>query len=140
MYLPDINLWIAWAFDMHVHHGPATTWFEERPEASFFFCRLTQQGFLRLASNPRVLKEDAVSLAEAWRLYDTILSDPRISFLDEPTDVEVVWRSYTQGLSFAPNTWSDAFLAAVARAAHLELVTFDRGFRKFRDLSCTILS
>ena len=74
IYLPDVNVWIAPAFQRHAHHAPAKTWFDRIPEDGCSFCRLTQQGFLRLATNPKALKQDAVSLAKAWRLYDAFLA------------------------------------------------------------------
>ncbi len=140
MFLPDINLWLALAFDVHFHHLDAKRWFDGLPAGLFRFCRLTQQGFLRLASNPKVFNEDAVSLSAAWDLYDRILSDPRIAFVHEPSDIEIHWRAFTRRSTFSPNLWSDAYLAAFARAAGLELVTFDKGFAQFPSLNCTILS
>jgi toxin-antitoxin system PIN domain toxin len=140
MFLPDVNLWLALAFKRHVHHAAAKDWFDQVPDASCFYCRLTQQGFLRLATNPKAFAEDAVSLADAWRLYDMFLSDSRVVFAEEPANLEPLWRSYTQGQSFSPKIWNDAFLAAFAKAAMLEMVTFDKAFSQYEDVNCTILS
>ena len=140
MFLPDINLWLALAFESHFHHDSAKRWFDGSPSGSFYFCRLTQPRFLRLASNPKVFQEDAVSLSRAWDLYDVIMSDPRVTFVDESENVESYWRAYTRRPTFSPNIWSDAYLAAFARAAGLELITFDKGFAQYKSLSCTILS
>ena len=87
MFLPDVNVWIALAFATHVHHVAAKNWFDGLPSGLFFFCRMTQQGFLRLATDPRVLQSQAVTLPEAWKMYDTVLRDVRISFSDEPVGV-----------------------------------------------------
>ncbi len=140
MFLPDINLWLALAFESHVHHGAAKIWFEGATNAGCCFCRLTQQGFLRLATNPKAFGEEAVTLPNAWRIYDELLVDPRISFSAEPPNVETHWRAYTQRQVFSPKVWNDAFLAAFARTADFELVTFDKGFAQYTDLRCTILS
>ena len=140
MFLPDVNLWLALVFGSHFHHRAAKAWFKSLPNDTCFFCRLTQQGFLRLATNPRVLHEDTVSLTEAWGLYDTMLSDPRVAFSQEPAGLEPAWRGYTQRQSFSPKVWSDAFLAAFAEAASLALVTFDRGLAQYQNVNCTILS
>lgn len=140
MFLPDINLWLALAFESHFHHAAAKRWFDGAPSGSFFFCRLTQQGFLRLASNPKVFNDEAVTLSRAWDLYDAILSDPRVAFVNESENLDAYWRTYTLRPSFEPNIWSDAYLAAFARAAGLELVTFDKGFAQYKNLSCTILA
>ena len=74
MYLPDVNVWLALAFDFHRHHAAAEIWYK-RSSATCYFCRWTQQGFLRLATNPVVFKEEAVSLRDAWKMYDTIVKD-----------------------------------------------------------------
>ena len=138
MFLPDVNLWLALSFDSHVHHSAALLWFEASSQTSYF-CRLTQQGFLRLATNPKVLGDEAISLKEAWGLYDSILADPLAAYAEEPHDFEANWRGYTQKESFTPKVWSDAYLAAFARAARFEVVTFDRDFRRYKQTRCTIL-
>lgn len=139
MLLPDVNVWLALAFDLHFHHNAAKSWFDGS-EDKCAFCRFTQQGFLRLATNPAVFKEQAVSLEKAWRMYDAVLGDPRVEFADEPAGLEIYWRGYTKRRSHSPHVWSDAYLAAFARAASCELVTFDRGLRQYKNLHCTVLS
>jgi hypothetical protein len=139
MFLPDINVWLALAFDTHVHHPLANAWFIGETAASFGFCRQTQQGFLRLATNPSVLGADAVSMKEAWSLYDTIRRDSRIVFVDEPPELEAIWRSLTDEVQFSPKVWNDAYLAAFAIAGELELATLDRGIARYSQLSCKVL-
>jgi uncharacterized protein len=140
MFLPDVNVWLALAFNSHVHHAFAMGWFDGVSSDGCAFCRLTQQGFLRLATNPKAINADAVTLSEAWRMYDAFLGDPRVRFVREPAGLETLWRGYTQRRSFSPKVWNDAFLAAFARAADCELVSFDKGFTQYTDLKCTILS
>jgi uncharacterized protein len=140
MYLPDINLWLALAFDAHVHHPAAKTWFDRLSSQKCFFCRLTQQGFLRLATNSKAVGTAAVPMAQAWQLFDLYLSDPRVAFADEPANLEMHWRGLTQSQKYSPKVWSDAYLAAFALSAQLELVTFDQGFAQYTNVPCTILS
>jgi toxin-antitoxin system PIN domain toxin len=139
MFLPDVNVWLALAFDVHLHHPTAKTWYDTSSDTCCF-CRMTQQGLLRLASNPAVFKDRAVSLQKAWQIYESILSDPRITFADEPENIEGHWRAFTRRRSFSPNLWNDAYLAGFAKAADFELVTFDRGLLQFKGIRCTILS
>ena len=101
MLLPDINVWLALTFDSHAHHPVAKPWFDGLSNEGCFFCRMTQQGFLRLASNSRVFGQHAATLAEAWRMYDLFLSDPRVSFADEPANLEDHWRNFTQNETFS---------------------------------------
>jgi uncharacterized protein len=140
MFLPDVNLWLALTFVTHIHHSIAQSWFDGLSSDECSFCRLTQQGFLRLATNPKAVGAAVVTMWEAWRMYDAILGDPRVVFAREPAGLETVWRGYTQRRTFSPKVWNDAFLAAFARAADCELVTFDKGFTQYTDLKCTILS
>lgn len=139
MLLPDINVWLALAFDGHVHHVSAKRWFDALSTEVCSFCRMTQQGFLRLATNPKVFKEDAVTMAEAWEKFDLFLSDPRVSYANEAKGIEQIWRSFTQQGSFSPHVWNDAYLAAFAIGNKMELVTFDRGIMQYGQLDCTLL-
>jgi len=101
---------------------------------------MTQQGFLRLATNPKAFQDEAVTLAEAWRLYDSLLADPRVSFALEPHDMELLWRDYTWRRTFSPKVWNDAYLAACACTEGNELVTFDQGFSQYPGLAYTHLT
>lgn len=141
MLLPDVNVWLALTFDSHFHHPAAKSWFDGLSNDSVcYFCRLTQQGFLRLATNRSVFGKDAVTLPDAWQKYDLYLSDPRVSFAEEPAHIEIHWRTYTQSRSFSPKVWNDAYLAAFALAGGLELVTFDKGFTQYQNVTSKILS
>src|SRR5687767_1420006 len=102
MLLPDVNVWLALTFDSHVHHPAAKAWFDGLSSDICCFCRLTQQGFLRLVTNPKAFGARAVTLDEAWRQFDLYLSDPRVEFADGPVMIENHWRSFTQKQTFSP--------------------------------------
>jgi toxin-antitoxin system PIN domain toxin len=138
MHLPDVNLWLALAFESHFHHV-AAEWFDASSQ-DIAFCRLTQQGFLRLVTNAKAFGDEAVSMNVAWTLYDQFQQDPRVSFVEEPLTLETYWRKYTSRSTFSPKLWNDAFLAAFAKSADFEIVTFDLGFRQFDGVNCTVLS
>ena len=139
MLLPDVNVWLALTFDSHVHHPAAKNWFDVLTDEICLFCRMTQQGFLRLATNRKVFGSSALTLSEAWQNYDIFRSDPRVSFGDEPVNLEAHWRGFTTRQSYSPHVWSDAYLAAFAVADQLEVVTFDRGFAQYANARCTFL-
>lgn len=139
MYLPDISFWLSLAFEVHVHHSASKAWFEQTEPQSCSFCRFTQQGFLRLATNPSVFGRETVKMELAWSLYDGLLLDERVIFLSEPNGLEDFWREYTKTGGYSHRTWSDAYLAAFARAANLELLTLDGGFLNYPDLSIRII-
>ncbi|TWU28592.1 TA system VapC family ribonuclease toxin [Bythopirellula polymerisocia] len=140
MHLPYVNLWLALIFDTHFHHSSAKEWFDNVAAGTCNFCRMTQQGFFRLVTNPSVLNDETLTLREAWDTWDRMLSDPRIGFVGEPENIESQWRNFTERDSFSNKVWSDAYLAALAKAADMELVTFDRSFAQYEGLNCNILS
>ena len=139
MHLPDINVWLALAFEVHLHHGAAKAWFEGTEPDSCAFCRLTQQGFLRLATNPAIFKDEAVTMDVAWSCYDKLLEDERVYFMREPEGLERAWRVCTRNRGYSHRVWSDAYLVAFARTANLKIATFDQGFREYNTIRVTIL-
>jgi len=139
-FLPDVNFWIGLAFDAHPHHKNASAWLAENADGTIGFCRTTQQGFLRIATNRKAMGDDVVSLPQAWRAYDTFHQVPRISFFEEPFNLETHWRKFTDCEEFSANIWTDAYLAAFACSADLHIVTFDRGFARYAELKVVRLT
>lgn len=62
MLLPDVNVWLAMTFESHRHHHSAKSWFDAIETEVCFFSRYSQQGYLRLATNPSVFKQDVLTL------------------------------------------------------------------------------
>ena len=132
-------MWLALTFDSHIHHPAAKNWFDALSGEVCCFCRTTQQGFLRLATNSKVFGVHALTLRQAWQEYDRFQSDVRVSYADEPANLEIHWRGWTQHQSFSPHVWNDAYLAAFARAGSLEVVTFDKAFSQYSGANCRFL-
>lgn len=143
MYLADVNIWLALAFDGHAHHQTVRTWFRRKPrQRDLTFCRATQQSFLRLVTTASVAKGfDAVVLsnAEAWALYDRLRGGEQITWTPEPEGLEAIWKRLSVRGQSSPKLWADAYLSAFAIAAEAEIVTLDRAFRQFDGLSATVL-
>jgi hypothetical protein len=133
MFLPDINVWLAVAFEAHEGHLRAKTWFDSLDDESCVFCRMTQTGFLRLATNPSVFKDEALTLSEAWSSYDELLGDPRVGFSQEPLGLENLWRKRSMVHGYSPKIWNDAYLSAFSEAGGLRLATFDKGFSAYKN-------
>lgn len=124
---PDINVWVALTYEGHTHHVAARNWFNAiQPDARLFFCRFTQLGLLRLLSAEAVMGGEAMNQAEAWNAYDRWLEDGRVTILDEPAELEPIFRGMSQLQRPSPKDWADSYLAAFATSAHLALVTFDQ--------------
>ena len=140
MYLPDINIWLALVFQIHGHHTRVLSWFEKAGDRSCVMCSMTKQGLLRLSTNPAIFKDEAVTMAGAWDIYGRLIDDPRIFYLHEPDDVDVLWKKYTVRLDYSHKVWNDAYLAAFAKGYDFSIVTLDKGYKKFTGLDCVLLS
>jgi toxin-antitoxin system PIN domain toxin len=139
MQLVDTNVWLALAFQSHAHHAPAKAWITSAARQSCCFCRVTQMGFLRLATNRKIFPLDAVPMIRAWQLYDEMLADYHVVYAEEPLGIDTRWQNLTQSSRFSTNVWTDAYLAAFAITADVELVTFDKAFTQFDGLRSVIL-
>jgi toxin-antitoxin system PIN domain toxin len=143
MILCDSNVWLALTLSEHSHHGVAREWLEQQSEPdSIGFCRTTQQSYLRLLSNSKLLNcygNEALTNLQAWKAYDALLGDFRIVLLPEPTGLEAWWTRFALRDSASPKLWMDAYLAAFAKAGGFQLVTLDLAFRQFDALDLFLL-
>ena len=137
--LVDLNVWLALAFDGHVHHPTALNWFKRGAANTAGFCRITQLGLLRLLTNRSVMGPFVLTQRGAWEGYERLCRDERVVFLEEPMDLEKHWRQLTPQDSTDHKTWTDAYLAGFAISGQIPLVTFDRGFCEFKGLQLDLL-
>ncbi len=137
--LCDANVLLALAYDRHAHHAAALAWLEAQVDGSVVLCRVAQLSLLRLLCHSTVMGSDVCTLPDAWSIFDEIRSDSRFRFVAEPESIEVVLRELTQAPTASPKVWTDAYLAAFARSAGIQLVTFDGGFRQFSGLQLILL-
>jgi len=122
---PDINVWLAIAAPEHIHSAIAKGWWEQET-GSIAFCRLTQLGFLRLMTTAAAMDGKPLTMTEAWRVYDRLYVDDRVTFISEPPEVDKRFREKASRRSASPKVWADAWLLAVVQAVEGILVTFDK--------------
>ena len=53
IHLLDINVLLALADPMHLHHNLCRQWFAEKGQSAWATCPLTENGFIRIASHPK---------------------------------------------------------------------------------------
>jgi toxin-antitoxin system PIN domain toxin len=138
--LPDANIWLALAFSDHAHHQKAASWFDQQPDFSCAFCRITQLALLRLLTNSQVMGPFVQTQKGAWSTFDSYTRDPRVAFCDEPTGLDAAFRNLSGADSPSHSLWTDCYLAPFAAKCGLTLATFDHGFGRFSSLSLEILS
>lgn len=143
MFLVDTNVWLALALSQHTFHSVASKWLDGVSQRkSVFFCRSTQQSFLRLLTTKAVLAPFGIpplSNSSAWSVFDGMLKDKRISLMPEPSGIETQWRQLANHSNASPKLWMDAYLAAFAIIAKLQFVTTDAAFHQFSELNVRTL-
>jgi toxin-antitoxin system PIN domain toxin len=138
--LCDVNVLFALTYRKHLAHSAAASWLQGvKSEGEIVLCRMSQLGLLRLLNSRVVMREDALSVAESWAVYDYMMSDQRFVYRDEPRNLDTALRGLMRGRGFVPNVWADAYLASFAVASELSFVTFDSGFRQFKGLDLVTL-
>jgi toxin-antitoxin system PIN domain toxin len=127
--LPDLNVWLALSWANHVHSDAAWAWFSRHDDDSFFFCRFTQLGLLRLLATSAIMGRDVRTIGEAWTVYDRWLEDSRIGIRQESFELDAAFRAATRSFSrlSSPKALGDRYLLAVSQITEATLVTFDRG-------------
>jgi len=129
-----VNAWITLSVSGHPHHAVAWTWLDRLPDDStLIFSRYAQLGLLRLLTNNAVMGENALTLGEAWAVYDRWLQDPRVEFYPEPRNVDAAFRRATAPFvgQIASKWIGDCWLLAYAEATQARLVTFDQALFEF---------
>jgi toxin-antitoxin system PIN domain toxin len=121
-----------------VHHARAVRYWDEEAAPEVLFCRVTAMGYLRLVTNPSATKSSE-SVSDGWRAYRELLQQPGVRFIEEPAGVDQELERWATEGAFGFRHWTDAHLAAIAVAADLRLVSFDRDFNRFDSLSLLLL-
>jgi hypothetical protein len=120
--LLDVNVLVALLDADHIEHPRARAWLEREIGHGWASCALTQNGVLRVMSQPRY--PSPVTPAEAADRLARAVANERHAFWPcevSLLDPEVVDRSRLHG----PRQVTDVYLLALATAHGGRLVTFD---------------
>lgn len=121
--LLDINVLLALLDRDHVDHTRASDWLDDEIDAGWASCAVTENGFVRIISQPRY--PSPVSPAEAIELLARASRDDRHDFW--PCDVSLLDpKSVDSSRVHGPRQVTDAYLLALARAHDGRFITFDR--------------
>jgi toxin-antitoxin system PIN domain toxin len=122
--LLDVNVLVALAWPNHVHHNLARRWFARNHSNGWATCSTTENGFVRISSNPGVVDE-ARDPVEAILLLQRLVAVDGYRFWKDdvsiarfPADDAERIRGHRQV--------TDAHLIALARGHGGRLATFDR--------------
>ncbi len=122
---PDVNVWMAALLPEHSHHSVAKSWWKSDEFESICFTRITQMSLLRLLTTSAVMNGKPLTMKAAWKAYDHLFSDDRVSYMPETGDVEHYFRQYASEDVTSPKSWADSWLLAMAESHDGTIVTFD---------------
>ena len=121
--LLDINVLIALLDENHAHHATASDWFADHVEHGWASCPLTQNGCVRIISQPGY--PNTLGVAEAVMRLREAVSTPWHQFL--PDDVSLLDDDVVDRLQLlGPRQLTDVYLLALAVARGARLVTLDK--------------
>lgn len=121
--LLDVNMLIALAWPLHVHHETAETWFIANGSYGWATCPMTEAAFVRISCNPRILPE-AVAPSAAVLMLETLVANEYHEFWPDAISVRTAMGH--AGHISGHNQITDAYLLGLAMAQHGKLVTLDR--------------
>lgn len=121
--LLDINVLLALLDSDHIDHTRASDWLDDEIDAGWASCAITENGFVRIISQPRY--PSPVSPAEAIELLARASNGGRHEFW--PCDVSLLDpQSVDSSRVHGPRQVTDAYLLALAKAHDGRFITFDR--------------
>lgn len=82
--------------------------------------------FPSFAHNVKRDGRNTLTQQQAWNVYENLISQPFVSFRDEPRELDTYFRRTSGRDEASPKRWTDDYLAAFADASGLVLITFDR--------------
>lgn len=118
--LLDVNALVALAWDSHVHHSRAREWFAEHSATGWATCPITESGFVRVSSNPKILPS-AIGVDAARAVLSVLRTTNGHHFLTDDvslTDGDVPAMTGHRQVT-------DAHLLTLVRRRGACLVTFD---------------
>ena len=120
--LLDVNVLVALFDGNHASHAPAMRWFEEHGERGWASCPITQNGYVRVMSQPSYPEHlpvanlvERLRHATAHRAHEFWPDDA--SLLDDAIDATRI---------HGPNQLTDTYLLALAVLHGGRLVTLDQ--------------
>jgi hypothetical protein len=119
----DVNLLIALFQPDHVHYRKAHQWWEPNQKEGWASCPLTQNGFVRILSQPKYAGSATVD--GALDLLGRATNTPYHAFWAD--DISLLDRQrIDSGRILGPKQLTDIYLLALAVKNRGRLVTFDR--------------
>jgi len=123
--LLDVNVLVALAWPNHTHHQAARRWFLRQRKQGWATCPSTENGFIRVSSNTRIIPEARTPAEAAGLLSDLLALEGHVRWFEEASVLEDRW--VRLHMIYSHRQITDAHLLAVALRHGGQLATFDHG-------------
>jgi uncharacterized protein len=123
-HLLDVNVLIALLDPIHVHHERAHRWFGDQASDGWASCPITQNGVLRIVSNPRY--SNAQPLTAVFTSMNSLLNVGDHRFL--PDSVSLFDGMVDRSRLLSSGQVTDSYLLALAIRHGAKLATLDTKF------------
>ena len=122
--LLDVNVLLALFDPAHIHYSRAKQWFGAHGAAGWASCPLTQNGFVRIVSNPGYARP--ALLTDALDILNEQICDSEHEFW--PDDISITDTAlFDHSRILGPGQITDVYLLGLAVRNSGRLVTFDVG-------------
>lgn len=122
--LLDVNVLVALFDRDHIHHEVAHDWFSDHRSFGWATCPLTENGLVRILSNPAYLPAAERPAVTRDRLRKFCQSGHHAFWADEVSLCDPM--IFSSALPVASSQITDVYLLALARHHGGSLATFDR--------------
>lgn len=138
--IADVNVLLPLLCAGHVAEKSAYQWFGNQAVETVGWCLPIRLAVLRHLSNRHIMGSAVLAPGQALDAWSQLAADERLFEIESiPHETEKYLRLNVTGRSPSPQIWTDAWIAALAEASGLHLVTFDRGFQNFQLSSWELL-
>lgn len=123
--LLDVNVILALLDIDHVFHSTAHKWWKKTKDFGWASCPMTENGVVRIMSQPSYAAPDQYSPADAISWLNGFASDTNYEFW--PDNLSLLDENYFDtSRVLGPKQLSDIYLLGLAASKGGRLVTFDR--------------
>ena len=123
--LLDVNVLVALAWPNHVHHEAARAWFRSQWDHGWATCASTENAFVRISSNVKIVPEARRPAEAAFLLRELVALRGHVFWPEESSVLDDRWVSLDRIRTY--RQVGDAHLLALALRHEGRLATFDRG-------------
>lgn len=123
--LLDVNVLIALAWPLHVHHVIAHAWFERVGHKSWSTCPLTQLAFVRISSNAKIISTAVSPRAAVQALGEMVALAGHVFWADDLRVNDLA--SFTSNALVGHRQVTDAYLIELAKRHKGKVATLDAG-------------